>query len=205
MKWWPGPLLIVPILIIGILVYGFNKFMVFLTKVPISIDCHPSSSTIVMPADGLIYELLLFPLPAASGGGGLGKVFGGGGKEMHLTSTLQLLYQCQVINHGSIPLFNVEMAVHQEFKAVIHDRTNTNQTTSGATTLVREWPITIPMIDVVANGMFVFYILNSSEQFAFVTLPQFVTFQRANGDARDTAPLIQPPKFMMYFSPAVYL
>ena len=71
--------------------------------------------------------------------------------------------------------------------------------------LEREWSIRdIYKIDGGGNGMFVFYILNSSPQFVQVTFPQFVTFQRASGDARETVRLIQPPEFNMHFAPVIY-
>lgn len=209
LKVWPGweairhcprPFIVVPILVIFLIeipVYGFNRFMVFLTNVPISIDCPPSSSTIVMPLNGNTYELLLFPLYEKDGTPGLLQVFGVGGKEIQLTSPHQELYRCQVTNHGSVPISNVEMALHVYFRPVIHDSMNPGKETLGPISLVREWPITMPMIGVGQDGMFVFYILNSGSQFVSVTLPQFVTFIPVNRETRDSSRLIQPPGFTL--------
>lgn len=170
-------------------------------KVLISCDCDPAMSPIVMPADHVINWLQLNPIPAANGGGGLGKGYTAG-TELQLTSSPhQSLYRCHVINHGSAPIFNVEMDLHLMFMEAIHDSTNPGATRSGVTTLVREWPISMSRIDVGTSGMFVFYISNASPQFAFVTLPEFVTFERVSMDTKDTARLMQPPGFRLSFSP----
>ena len=192
----PRPFLIVPlvtVVVVGIPIYGFHQFMAFLSRVPISCDCDPRASPfLIMPTEGVIYQLLLFPLPAELGGGGLGKVFGEAGKETRLSSPGTIIYRCTVVNHGSTPLFNVEMMVRQIFMESIRDSTNPKLLRSGAITLDRGYLISLSTIGVGENGKSIFYIQNSSAQIVNVTLPQVVTFQRANGDTRETAPLIQP-------------
>jgi hypothetical protein len=72
---------------------------------------------------------------------------------------------------------------------------------NGATS-VREWPIAMPKIDVGTNGMFIFYIVNMSSQFVDVTLPEFVTFERANRDTKDSTQLKRPHGLAMMLTPS---
>lgn len=214
LKWWPGhtaikhcprPFIILPILavlFVGIPIYGFRQFMVFLDKVPISCDCDPVAPTIILPTDGVINWLQLNEIPAQYGGGGLGKAFGPGGKEMKLSSSPhQIMYRCRVVNHGSSTIFNVDMALHLTFMETIRDSAKPGSIRLGVITLDREWPIPVPEIGVGASGMFVFYISTISPKFAFVTFPEFVTFQRPNMETQDSTRLVQPPGLKLSFPP----
>lgn len=167
--------------------------------VTISIDCPVSSSTTVMPDTGRLYELSILS-NQENGGVNLGYRYGPSGTEVRLTPTIQPIHRCQVINRGTVPIFNIEMAVHLMFKAGIRDSENPNSTHSGDITRKRDAVFVINTIEVGLSG-FVFYIVNDNPQFVLVTLPQFVSFKKANRDARETAPLIQPPRFTMYYSP----
>ena len=208
LKWLPGrarikncprPFIIVPILTVVFVVmptYGFHQFMVFLKNVPMSCDCDSVMSLIDMPADRVINWA---QLRAEKGGGGFGK-FSTPAKEIQLTYPLGALWRCRVVNHGSDPLFNVDMALHLTFAEAIHDDKNPGQTNTGAITLVLEWPIPIPMIDAGPSG-FVLYISNISPQYVFVTLPESVTFQHTNSDTRSTTQLMQPPGLRLTLLP----
>jgi len=216
LKWWPGwkairdcprPFIIVPIVAtvaVSVPIYAFSQFMDFLNKVPISIECHRAPGAIVMPPGGVIYQLSLWALPAESGGGGFGEITGPSvGKEMELSSppNSNPPYRCQIINHGNTPIFSVDMALHLVFKAAMKDGQNPSQTNSGNITLIRDWPIHIPKIDVGTNGVFEFYVSNFSQQFVFVSLPSSATWQRPYGNRRETSSIMQPLNFTMYFAP----
>jgi hypothetical protein len=170
--------------------------MAFLTKVTISSNCDLSPNNLVMPSSGVIYAVLL-PLLPESGGNGLAKFSGLSGKEGQIISK-GLIYKCSVKNHGSTPVFNVDMDLPLVFKEVVHDGAIPGH--SGKTKLTRKWSITMPEIGAGEGGMFVFYVANMSKQFAWVTLPPIVTFKRSNGDTTVTE-LIHPPGLEMLFSP----
>ena len=197
----PRPFINVPILAVclfGLPLYGLHQFMTFLTKVSISIDCTASSSTTVMPADGVLYEVSLAKYTGNADY--LAQRFGPGGTEVQLAQKIQVIRRCHVINHGPIPIFNAELTLHLLFKGAIRDSENQSTIRSGDITLETDWTIHPPTIDVGQPG-FVFYVVNSSQEFVFVTIGEFVTFKRANRDDRDTTRLMQFPGFEMSFSP----
>lgn len=121
---------------------------------------------------------------------------------MKLSSSFQLIYRCRLVNYGNSPIFNVDVPLHITFMEAISDGTNPGSTRSGDTTSVRKWPIAIPEIGG-TGGMFVFYISDRSSKFTFVTLPEFVTFERANMETKNTARLRQPSNFKLTFSPVM--
>ena len=75
LKWWPGshrikncprPFIVIPVLavaLVGFPEYGFYKFMMFLNRATISIDCPLAPPINVMPAEGVLYELQLSNYP----------------------------------------------------------------------------------------------------------------------------------------------
>ena len=212
LRWWPGwevikncprPFIIVPTLaiaLVGVPVYGFHQFMMFLTKVPIAIECDHSPHTIVVPADGHIPLLSLNAIPKESGGSGLGMISTQAGKEFTWPS-LGNVYRCHMTNHGSVTIFNIEMAVRVEFRKAIKDAGNPGQMNSGDISLVRDWSITIRKLEGDHGASFDFYIDNPSQQFVSVSLLPQITFHRSNSDAQEQSNLIQAPGLAMLFMP----
>src|SRR5437867_9292628 len=161
-----------------------------LTKVPVSIDCTASSSTTVMPADGVLYEVSLAKYTGNADY--LAQRFGPSGTEVQLSNKLQVIRRCHVINHGPIPIFNAELTLHLMFRGVIRDSENPSTTRSGDIMFETDWTIHPPTINVGQPG-FVFYIVNSSQEFVFVTIGEFMTFKRPNSNDRHTTQLMQFP------------
>lgn len=162
----------------------------------ILIECHLGVLPTTTPAEGRIYALGLWPLPAENGGGGLEEHFplGAQGEWKWPTSNgfpLQA-YQCQITNYGNAPVFNVELTLHLTFIQALKDDKNPSTIRSGAVTLSREWPIQITKIDAGKNDPFVFYIYNISQEFAGVSLPQAVSLERTGETLRRTVRLIRP-------------
>jgi len=160
----------------------------------ILIECHFGLMPKVVPPEGRIYVLGLWPLPQESGGGGMAEYFAHPGSEWTWSSNksdLAQAYRCQLTNYGAATVFNLSMAFPVIFREIVRDSKNPSQMTSGKVTVSREWPIEVTKIDVGLNG-FVFYIQNNSEQFVQVFLPQSAMLQRARDNKRGNVRLIQP-------------
>lgn len=164
--------------------------------VTISCHCDRVMSPIVMPADKVIYWHQLNPLA----GEGLGEAYTADNYLLLTSSPHQSLYRCRVENDGIAPIRNVRMALHMRFTEAVRDSANPSTTRSGNTTFEGDWTIPMHRIDVGPSG-FVFYISNLRQQFVMVTLPQFVTYQRANSETNETVRLMQPQGFFMSFEP----
>ena len=209
LKWFPGwariknfprTLIVVPILAlfcVGLPVIGFHRFMVFLTSVPITSDCQLSPDTVAMPSGAVLYTLWLPPNPGV--GSGLAKLTGPIGSETKVAMGRNIfVYKCDVVNHGSTPIFNVEMAVHLRFMEVVDGMANE----SDKALFVREWSISMPEIGVGKDEKFSFYISNNSKQLVLVTLPATVSYKRSNGNISVTE-LTLPQGLQMNFPPSL--
>ena len=166
----------------------------------VSCDCDPTSANIVMPTEGVVNWIGITEVRAQYGGGGLDKVFGPVGKETKLPSPVEM-YRCRVVNHGNGPIFSFNMSLRVTFKEAISEDTTPRSYRTGEITSVHEWPIPIPEIGGGPSGMFIFYISARSSKFTFVSLPEFVTFERANVAIKDTVRLRHPPTLELLFPP----
>jgi hypothetical protein len=111
-------------------------------------------------------------------------------------------YRCQLTNYEIVPVFNVEMSLHLQFKEALRDTERPNATRSGVVTLSRDWPIQIRKIDFGQEKPFVFYIYNMSNQFAQISLPNSLTLQLGTENTKREIRLIQSAlDFMPYLPP----
>lgn len=167
-------------------------------------ECNATFMPVVVPPEGRIYVLQLNPIPAESGGGGLGQVSGVPGSEWSWSEApghLRETYGCEITNYGDGPVFNVAMTIKLAFRDVVIDPNLPNQKTSGAVTLSRDWPIEIPKIESGPEARFKFYIFNMSPKFAEATLGSQATVHRLGESVTENVPIVQPNTNHMWFVP----
>ena len=163
------------------------------TERTIQIECHAGLMPKLVPPEGRIYVLLLWPIPEESGGGGFVEYFAHPGSEWSWSSpkgTPAHAYRCQFTNYGNTTVFNVTMSFSLIFREAVRNPENTNATGSGPVALYRKWPVEVAKIDPGTNG-FVFYIYNQSQKFAEVVLPQSAELWSAHENRRRNVRLIQ--------------
>jgi pimeloyl-ACP methyl ester carboxylesterase len=119
-----------------------------------------------------------------------------GGFTRYLTRTVDpggpwprdLVYRCEVKNHGSETLFNLALVFALTFKEAM----------PGATIVTRQYPVDIfgPLES--GSGGFEFYISNRSSHFVDIGLPEYATLQDGRRVRLERAPpsgqLLLPPK-----------
>ncbi len=163
----------------------------------LSVEWHSGLAPIV-PKEGRVFVLDLWPLPA--GGGGLSEMFGEPGYKLGLPP-VNRFDECRLTNYSATALFNVRLTLHLTFWKVIKDPKQPGVSRSGDVSLSRDWPIAIQKIDTGPDHPFIFYIYNQSDQVAQVSFPEFVTAQIGDNVERQTIRLIRPEGFMMPLSP----
>ncbi len=150
------------------------------------VDCRLGTMPSIMPPEGRIPVLLTSELPKENGGGGFGDYFGQPGSTMKWSNEQRpdFVYRCEMTNNSPAPLLNVAFDVHLVFRQPELVPKNPNARRQGAITLDREWPVTIPKIDV--GRPFVFYVWNRVERFVQVSLPSTLVTEGGK-----TIPIIQ--------------
>jgi hypothetical protein len=170
----------------------------------IQIECHFGSMPNVVPEEGRIYVLSLFPTPIESGGGGLVENFATPGSEWSWSPPDKRPitgYSCRLTNYSDAPVFNVEMSLGTTFIVAVRNP-NTGGTQSGDVYLSRRWLIRMAKINAGEDKPFTFYVMNISAYFALVTLPDVATLQMDSDGAKQTVTLIKPTYSDMNFAPA---
>jgi hypothetical protein len=172
---------------------------------PLFAECHLGLMPKIVPPEGRILALNLFPTPVANGGGGLVEHFATAGTEWTWpTSTggMPLMaYRCQITSYSNIPVSEVALSFRLKFIAEIKDANDPNTLRSGPVTLERDWPIRIAKIDSGADRPFVFYVYNITPQFVEVRFPSSAT-GKLLGDPRVRIIAIDPSTLPpMTFSP----
>ncbi|MEP6933350.1 MAG: hypothetical protein ABI988_05355 [Nitrospirota bacterium] len=144
--------------------------------VSMSSDCQLSPKTVVMPSSGVLYALWILPNPEV--GSGLAKLSGRVGSETNVAIGNNILvFRCDVVNHGRVPIFNVEMTLHLKVMEVVNGSASESRVK-----LTRGHPILMPEIGIGTDGKFSFYISNTSEYMVSITLPDMVRYKGSKGD-----------------------
>jgi hypothetical protein len=161
-------------------------------SVNIFIDCQHGSLPTKAPKDGRIWLLLLWPPTSQGGGGGLAQMTYPPGSEVAWPpAAIMGSHRCQLVNYGTVPIFNVSMEFQMVFKeAVRQAHQNANQYRSGQVILSRQWRVDVPKIDPGEPNVFGFYIYNTSELFVWVFPPKSAEFQLAGEAENQTVDLI---------------
>jgi hypothetical protein len=162
-------------------------------KKPAFIDaqCQPKILTTTPLAPGETLKVLqLWPLPEANGGGGLMDMFITNGNEFVWPKPSENFpflngYQCKITNYADAPVFNIDLALQEEFREIIRDSEQPNTMHTGQIKLSRRWPLNILKIDTGISNSFVFYIFNVSDNRVIVSLPEAVTLQIADNTPQD--------------------
>jgi hypothetical protein len=95
-------------------------------------------------------------------------------------------YQVAVENYWKEAVTSVEIEVKMTLSEVIKHGTDAR---SGKVTLSRSWLIPIRKIDPGLNHAFTFYVINKTDQFASVKLPDTATVQTLGSDQKQTVEL----------------
>jgi len=211
-----GPVLMMAI---GALVFGGGAAWYFWPSTrsggTIAIDTQPIVSSILfecqygsLPSSpSRTYMLQLFPIPAENGGGGLSESFSLDGKsEMIWPKTASGFpvpaYKCQLTNYDPVTLIGVEFSLNLVFQKEIKDDTQPGSSHSGETFLSRKWPISITKIDPSVGNPFIFYIVNFTEHFVTVSLPDTGNAKRIDEQNSKPIRIIGPNQyFQMHFVP----
>ncbi len=94
-------------------------------------------------------------------------------------------YECKITNYIESPVFNLEIALQEEFRECIRDQKQPNEMHEGQITLLREWPFNIQKIDTGIGNAFIFYIFNVSDKLVFVSIPDSVTLTLADNTVKN--------------------
>jgi len=173
--------------------------------VTLYVECRSSALPTNAP-DHRINVLQLQPIPAESGGGGLGEYWMAGNADFIWPKTegMPLMVQrCQITNHGKDAIFNVEMALQLNFMEALVDKEQHGVTRSGQLTLTRPWLIYVGRIEPGSDRAFSFYIWNISRLFAQVNLPDNATGQLQPENARRPVQVVHPIVASMWPNPFV--
>jgi hypothetical protein len=159
------------------------------------------------PKESRVYVLELQPMQAPYGGG-LAEFFSLAVQpefKWPTTSNGMPLQaqRCEITNYWNDTIFNVETALQLEFEEAIADKDQPNASHSGSVTLSRVWNIEVAKIDPGGAHSFSFYILNVSQQFAQVALPDTATGQVLGQNQRRPISVIHPVMYPMTFVPFV--
>jgi hypothetical protein len=108
-------------------------------------------------------------------------------------------YRCNVINYGVGPVFNIDLALEEEFREIIRDPKQPNTMQSGKTTITRKWPIGIDKVDPGVSNQFTFYIVNGSDDMVLVSLPETVTLETGADNLRQNIRLVRSTIVMQFW------
>jgi len=165
------------------------------------VECRAASVPVIVPPNGRLYWIPLWPYPAERVGGGiieLSLLKPGEPYRFAEHEGLGSLYQCQITNYAQTPVFNVAMTLGLRYREAIRGE---NRITAGKTTLERPWPFQIAKIDAGASNPFVFYFVNQFPLFIDITMPKEATLrplgetqpQRSTLTYNDAIPIILFP------------
>jgi hypothetical protein len=105
-------------------------------------------------------------------------------------------YRCQVVNYGSVPLFDVQFRVRSAFMQVVRggDGYAPTSVRSGALVTDCSFPVQLPApLEAGRERGFLFYLRNRSAEFASVSLPEEATFLLGNERERRTTTVMRSP------------
>jgi hypothetical protein len=119
-----------------------------------------------------LWMLQTFPLPIENGGGGLVQMSGPVGARV-LPPNMPFVFQCDLTNYTSEPLFAVTLPLHLLFETAIDQGSGTKR--NEGVFLERDWSITVPKIDIGPAGRFSFYVTNGSDKIVTVMFPKSAT------------------------------
>ncbi len=172
-----------------------------LHKAPtISVEWHIFGNAPTIPTSGHLSVAYLWPLPTSDVGGGLAEMGGLPGSKLTLSSSMRN-FQCVLTNYSADTTFNVTISLHVKFMEVKRAK-DSPTLQSGAVILERDWPITIPKIDVGPSYEFVFYIVNQSNLFVEVTFPNSATGQIGDDSAQQQIKIIQQMSVPIFLTPS---
>jgi hypothetical protein len=118
--------------------------------------------------------LLTSELPVSVGGGGLAN-YSGDLRKASGDKGPALGYRCEINNYTKSTLFNVSVSPRLTFRESVPVPHNEKSRGQGKITLDREWPFTIPKIELAPAPPFVFYVWNCcAQRFVHVQLPPHV-------------------------------
>jgi len=155
------------------------------------IECQGGPLPKTTPEEGRIYLLSPFPIAAEDGGGGLQEVFGQPGSDWLPADAPRTGYGCRFVNYGEDPAFRIESVFGVAFRETIRDAQNPESMQSGAVVLSRGWQVNLAKVEAGADRPFVFYVMNQSDHFMDVSLPDKATLQLEADEAIQTVPLIR--------------
>jgi len=161
------------------------------SEVSLFLECNFGTFPTVISRSGKNYFMEIRGSSGEYGGDGLAYFFGPAGSTAGFGPG-QLAYECNLINYGATPLFNVQVPLGLTFKEARTVPGQPNARQIGAIRSHREWPIVIPKIDAGRDNPFAFYIKSTSPDFVDVRLPQNVTLQQGGNQATITVRLILP-------------
>ena len=161
-------------------------------------------TTTPLPADGRLKVLHLWAIPEENGGGGLADMFiTNGAKEFVWPKPKDFPvlngYRCDLINYANGPVFNIDIALGEEFHEITHDPQQPNTMQAGKVTVSRRWNIPIDKVDPGVNNQFTFYIINQSNTMVLVSLPEAVTLETGADSARQNIRLEHSTVVMQFW------
>jgi hypothetical protein len=160
---------------------------------PLFISCNMGLMPKVVPPEGRIFALGLWPTPVENGGSGLAEYFANPGSEWKWATGeagIATAYRCQLTNYGSTPLLKVETALHLRFRESMPKGPSSSE--SGKVVLDRPWLIQVAHIEQGASNAFVFYVFNNSAHFVDVFPPSSAE-GHAPGDERKQTIKVDTP------------
>jgi hypothetical protein len=161
-------------------------------------------TTTPLPADGKLKVLNLWAIPEENGGGGLAEMFmTNSAKEIVWPKPKDFPIlnggRCDVINYGTGPVFNIDMALGEEFHEITRDPQQPNTMNAGKITVSRKWNIPIDKIDPGVSNQFTFYIINESDTMVLVSLPETVTLETGADTTRQNIRLVRSTVVMQFW------
>ncbi len=164
---------------------------------------HTLAAPLSVPADGVIYELSLWPFPLKNISTGLTMVTSVPGtpwKWPVRADNFPLdVSRCSIINYGPDTIFNVNLLLHLIFREAI--KNEKDGITTGAVTLERDWLISVAKLDSGAEHAFIYYTYNLSKQWVYVDFPSSATFQKDNNKVSLSIPVVQSENHLTPFPP----
>jgi hypothetical protein len=139
----------------------------------ISLNCEPTSLPIPFSPEGKLYLL------TSTVQGGLGVITRGPKQDQY--PVFQPTYRCSVINYGNVPLFSMKAPFNATSLEVVED--GKSRWHSGQ--VLASYPHEVEIVEVDGNGgRFAFYVQNGSDHYVEIEMPEYATFELANGSTR---------------------